>query len=197
MRDAGRWLESGWRRGLAALAVMLAAASASAAGREVAGVTLPDTTVYAGKTLTLNGAGLRTRFMFKVYVIGLYLEHPSTDAAAILAADEMRRAELHLLRALTADEIGSAIATAFEQNAGAAMPRLQARLDRLKAMFPAVEKDEVVALTYVPGKGTVVTAKGADVGSIEGKDFADVLFAVWIGSAPVDQTLKQALLGAR
>jgi hypothetical protein len=30
---------------------------------------------------------------------------------------------------------------------------------------------------------------------IEGKEFADVLFSVWIGDHPVDAALKQALLG--
>src|SRR5262245_60786655 len=95
-----------------------------AAGRDVAGVTLAETASVAGKTLTLNGAGLRTRFFFKVYVIGLYLERPATDAAPILAADSVRRAELHLLRALSGSEIASAIGGAFEQNAGEAGPRL-------------------------------------------------------------------------
>src|SRR5262249_30931445 len=154
------------RRGLRSLAVLVAALCTTArlaAAREVAGVNLPDSVAAAGKTLALNGAGVRTRFLFQVYVIGLYLEHPSTDAAAILGADGVRRAELHLLRALSGDEIGSAIGDAFERNAGASAAGLHERLERLKAMFPAVEKGEVIALTYVPGKGTVVTVKGADV----------------------------------
>ncbi len=172
-------------------------AGAPALGREVAGVTLPDTVTAGGRTLTANGAGLRTRFFFKVYVIGLYLEHPSTDAAAVLSADEVRRAELHMLRALTADEISNAIGTAFEQNAGASLPQLRTRLDKLKSMFPATEPGDVIALTYAPGAGTAVTVKGRPAGTIEGKDFADALFAVWIGANPVDPSLKQALLAGR
>src|SRR5262249_42735499 len=69
-------------------AVALAAVLAmppSAGAMEVADVNFPRTMQAGGKTLTLNGAGLRTRFMFKVYAIGLYLEHPATDAATILA----------------------------------------------------------------------------------------------------------------
>ena len=165
------------------------------AAREVAGVTLPETATVEGKTLVLNGAGIRTRLFFQVYVIGLYLERPATDAAAILADDSIRRAELHLLRALSGDEVASAIASAFEDNAGDAKPRLAERLDRLKAMFPAaVEARDTVVLTYVPGRGTSVVAKGKTGGPIEGKDFADVLFSVWIGAKPVDRSLKQALL---
>ncbi len=105
------------------LAVLLAVPlllvyTSPATAREVAGVTLPETTSASGKTLILNGAGLRTRFFFKVYVIGLYLERPATDAGVVLGADSVRRAELHTLRALSGPEIASAIGSAFEQNAG-------------------------------------------------------------------------------
>src|SRR5207249_7477598 len=123
---------------------LLVGAGRPTAGRDLAGVTLAETASVAGKTLTLNGAGLRTRFFFKVYVIGLYLERPATDAAPILAADSVRRAELHLLRALSGSGIASAIGDAFEQNAGEAGSRLRGRLDRFKAMFPAVEAGDAI-----------------------------------------------------
>ena len=179
----------------AALAVSLVATTGRpATAREVAGVALPDTSSAAGKALVLNGAGLRTRFFFKVYVIGLYLERPATDAGAVLQADSVRRAELHMLRALSGDEIASAVGSAFEQNAGDARGRLADRLQRFEKMFPAVEPGETVVLTYVPGSGTSVVAKGKEAGVIPGKDFADVLFAVWIGAKPVDPGLRQALL---
>jgi len=42
-----------------------------------------------------------------------------------------------------------------------------------------------IVITYVPGRGTIVTAKGAEKGIIEGKDFADALFSVWLGRNPV------------
>jgi len=47
--------------------------AASLLGREVAGVKMPDTVTVEGKTLKLNGMGLRKKVMFKVYVAGLYL----------------------------------------------------------------------------------------------------------------------------
>ena len=181
-------------RTVAVLLLLLALAAAPVAARDVAGVPLPDTAAVEGKTLVLNGGGLRTRFFFKVYVIGLYLERPATDAAAILGSDTIRSAQLHILRSLSGDEIGSAIRTAFEQNAGDAMSRLQDRLKRLESMFPAVATGDTIVLTYLPGRGTDVVAKGQQKGVIEGKDFADALFAVWIGEKPVDPELKKGLL---
>jgi hypothetical protein len=51
-----------------------------------------------------------------------------------------------------------------------------------------------VTLAYVPGRGTVIVGRGQETGVIEGEDFADVLFAVWIGTKPVERALRQALL---
>jgi hypothetical protein len=169
----------------------------TARGKEVAGVNFPPTLQAGGKTLQLNGVGLRTRFFIKVYAIGLYLEQPSTDAKAILAADQVRRAELHMLRSVSASEMAEAIGDAFTANAGSAGPQLQGRLDRFKSLFPAATSGEVITLTYTPGTGTVVGAGGKDLGTIEGKDFADVLFSAWIGAHPVDDSLKQGLLAGR
>jgi hypothetical protein len=30
---------------------------------------------------------------------------------------------------------------------------------------------------------------------VEGKDFADALFSVWLGQSPVDESLKNGMLG--
>ena len=184
------------RRAVACAAV-LSLLPVVAAAVEVAGVNFPTTVDTGGKMLTLNGAGIRTRYFFKVYAMGLYLEQPSTDAVAILGADSVRRAELHMLRSVPAAEMGNAVAEAIYANAGGTAAALKDRVERLKAMFPSAEQGEVITFTYVPGQGTVVAAKGKTVGTIEGKDFADALFAAWIGSSPVDSSLKQALLAGK
>lgn len=53
--------------------------------RELAGVTMPDSASAGGATLQLNGMGvLKKMIVFKVYVVGLYLEHPTADAQAAI-----------------------------------------------------------------------------------------------------------------
>jgi Chalcone isomerase-like len=165
------------------------------AGARVAGVDLPGSVTVAGRTLQLNGAGVRTRFFVKVYAIGLYLERVTADAGAVLAADETRHVELRLLRSLSADDITSAIVTAVEESAGDALPTLRSRLDRLRTMFRPAAAGESITLDYVPGTGTAISANGEPLGTLEGKDLADVLLSVWIGPAPLDAGLKRALLG--
>ena len=178
------------------LAALLSVAIVSPVfAREVAGVTLPDTATVEGKTLKLNGMGLRTKVVFKVYVLGLYLETPSRDATAIISSDQIKSLRMSLLRSVGGAKIAETIMEGFERNSKAQMGALKARLDKLRAMIPDVVKGDEIVLTYVPGKGTLVSAKGAEKGVIEGKDFADALFSVWLGANPAQEDLKKALLG--
>ncbi len=174
-------------------ALLCAAGLVSAA--EVSGVKMPDTLTVEGKTLKLNGAGLRKKVVFKVYVAGLYLETPSHDAAAVVSADSVKSMRLSILRSLEARKITEAIEEGFEKNSKPQLGALRARLARFNAMFPDVKEGDDIVMTYVPGKGTMVTAKGAEKGVIEGKDFADALFSVWLGANPVQEDLKAKLLG--
>ncbi|HYK42975.1 MAG TPA: chalcone isomerase family protein [Thermoanaerobaculia bacterium] len=175
------------------LLVLLCIAAISSAV-EVAGVNVPPTITVDGKTLHLNGAGLRTKLMFKVYVAGLYLENTSKDAAAIASSDQVKSMRLAILRSLKGKQVSEAIEEGFEKNSKTQMGALKTRLDKLGGMIPNVEKGDDIVLTYVPGKGTVVTVKGAEKGVVEGKDFADALFAVWLGGNPVQEDLKKELL---
>ncbi len=179
-----------------ALAVLACAVfSAVALAGEAAGVKLPDTMTVEGKTLKLNGIGLRKKMLFKVYVAGLYVENPSKSASTVIAADEAKSITLHVLRGLSGNQIGEAISDGFWHNSKAQMGTLTDRLQKLTAMFPAVVEGDEIVLTYLPGKGTSVSAKGQAKGVIEGKDFADALFSVWLGENPVQDDLKKALLG--
>ncbi len=161
---------------------------------EVAGVKMADTASVEGKTLKLNGMGLRKKVVFKVYVAGLYLETPSKDPAAVVSSDQIKSMRLHILRSLKGSQVTEAIAEGFERNSKAQLGALKARLDKLNAMIPDVVEGDQIVLTYAPGKGTVVSAKDVEKGVIEGKDFADALFSVWLGANPVQQDLKKALL---
>jgi Chalcone isomerase-like len=178
-----------------ALAFTLVLSTRLAAAVEISGVKLPDTISADGKTLTLNGAGVRKKAIFKVYVAALYLERASKDASAILASPESKSMRLHILRDLKSAQITDAISEGFERNSKEQLPKLQDRLKQLAQLIPDVAEGDEVGLTWVSDKGTVVTVRGTERGTITGRDFADALFAVWLGPDPVQQDLKMALLG--
>ena len=176
---------------VAALSLLFAVALLA---RDVSGVNVPETLSVEGKTRKLNGAGIRKKARFKVYVAALYAENPSKDAAALTSTDQIRSMRLHFLRDVKGDAVAEAISEGFERNSKAQMPALKDRLAKFNAMIPNVAEGDELVLTYVPGKGTIVSVKGAEKGVIEGKDFADALFTVWLGADPVQENLKADLL---
>jgi hypothetical protein len=178
------------------LAVTLACTlSFAALAKELAGVRAPDTITAGGKELKLNGLGLRKKAFFKVYVAALYLESTTKDASAILAADTVRRVEMTMLRDLGKEKIVEAVQEGFKKNSGEGLAKLQERLARFTAAIPDLKEGEKLTLMYVPGTGTSVAGGAAGSMTVEGKDFADALFSVWLGKEPVSESLRDGMLG--
>jgi hypothetical protein len=181
----------------AALAVLLCA---TASAREVAGVNVPDTLELAGKKLQLNGAGLRKKsFAFvpvKVYVGALYLEAPSSDAAAVVAADAPKAVRMVFMRSVTRSQFVDTLRDGFEANSPKEqVPSLLEKLKLIEPVVAALKEGSVLLLTYVPGAGTTLALEKGPSATVEGKEFADALFRNWLGKEPVQESLKEALLG--
>ena len=82
----------GTRDWLAVSAVAIIVLSGPPSAAQLAGVTLPDEVTLGGTVLRLNGIAFRTYSWLRIhiYVAGLYLEHPSHDAKAILDSQEKK-----------------------------------------------------------------------------------------------------------
>lgn len=179
---------------LAALAALALAAPVLA--REVAGVEFPATVTVGDQELKLNGAGIRKKFVFKVYAGGLYLAEPASDVKAIVAADRPKRVRMVFLRDVDKGKILGAFREGFEKNsAGPGLASLLARLERIAPALSDMRRGGELFVTYVPGEGTTVAVAGGGSATVEGKDFADAMFLNWLGSEPADSSLKEAFLG--
>lgn len=165
---------------------------------EVAGVKLADKAQVDSRELVLNGAGLRTRLFFKVYAIGLYLGEKQRDAAAVLAAPGPKRVTLHMLRDVGADTFSEALIEGLKANHSEADYRaLEPRVKQLEAIMAEVKeakKGMDIALDWT-GAATRVLVRGKPVGEIAGEDFYRALLRIWLGEHPVQDDIKQDLLG--
>jgi len=162
---------------------------------DLAGVTMPDSVQVDGSTLVLNGLGLREKFFIDVYVAGLYLPQKMTSGEKILAADTARRTVMHFVYDVDKGKICDAWKESLEANVPDASAELEKDFDTLCGWMEDLADGEAMTYTYVPGTGTTVSVKGQDKGTIEGKAFADALFASWIGEHPATKNLKKGLLG--
>jgi len=162
----------------------------------LAEVSLPDTAAVGGKTLLLNGLGLRKKMMFKVYVGGLYLEKKSGDAAAIIAADAPKRMVMHFIYSeVSKAKMAESFKEGFTHNAGALSAELKAQVDQFIAALDTMKEGEEMSVTYVPGAGTTLAIRGKEVLTLPGLDFAKAVFSVWLGDTPPTEDLKSGMLG--
>ena len=165
---------------------------------EVGGVKLDDKVSMGAQELVLNGAGVRTRVVFKVYVASLYLPQRAADLAGVLSKSP-RRIQLNILRTLSGDQLVDALNEGLAENNTAAelaavKPQVEALATIMKSFKELKEKD-VVTLDLVDG-ATRIGLNGEAKGSIGGDTFNQALTKVWLGDKPVQADLKKSLLGA-
>ena len=161
----------------------------------LAGVTMPDTQQVAGKTLVLNGLGLRTKFIAKVYVAGLYVEQKSSDANAIIKTDAPKRIVLQFLHVASKSQMTDAFNESFNDNTPDAMKTMKPDIDKLLAAIDAVKTGDQMVFTYVPGTGTTFAQGGQDKVTIPGAAFGQVMVSVWLGPKPPTADCKKGMLG--
>ena len=161
----------------------------------LAGVTLPDTEQVGSTKLVLNGLGLRTEFMVKVYVAGLYLEQKSSDPSAILKADAPNRIVMQFLHGASKNQMANAFKESFSDNTPDAMTTMKPDIDRLLGALEPVKVGDQMVFTYVPGTGTTFAINGQDKVTIAGSAFRPVLLSVWLGPKPPTANVKKGMLG--
>ncbi len=182
-------------RKLAPVVLLVIASMIDLRAATLAGVTLPDSVQAGGKTLVLNGLGLRTKFMVKVYVAGLYLEQKSSDANAILQSQGPKRLVMHFVRDVSKKQMADAFEEGFNDNAADAVKTMKGDIDRLLGALDDVKKDQEMVVTEVPGTGTTLSIAGKDRVTIPAPAFGRVMFSIWLGPKPPNSDLKKGLLG--
>src|SRR6266849_1858923 len=120
----------------ALLLLMLCAQLALAA--EIEGVKVDERVRIGSADLQLNGAGIRTRLIFKVYVGALYLPEKKSNATEVLALGGAKRVSMTLLRDLTARQLTDALEEGIRANSSEA--ELAALKDRLGAFIAAINE---------------------------------------------------------
>lgn len=177
----------------------------AAPAAEIEGVKLPDSVrvVEGGTDLVLNGAGVRTRFMFRVYVGALYVPKKTSVAHALINDAGAKRVLMHMLRDVPADQFADALEDGLKNNNPAEeLAKMDAQVKQLRAVFDVAKlakNGDVILIDYLPGSapgsGTRVTINGAVKATIAGEDFNRALLRVWLGEKPADNGLKKGMLG--
>ena len=183
----------------AIVAALIASAAPAARAAEHSGVQFDDSVRLAGTELQLNGVGLRSLFILKAYVAGLYVPARSTLAADLLAQTGPRRLALKMLVELSSERMMKAFRDGFTQNLNdsqltALRPQVEQFAESMRAMGPA-RKGDSIDIDLVDGQIQVLLNGQPRGGPIVGEALFNAILQVFIGPRPVDRDLKRGLLG--
>lgn len=195
MREEDRMATSRAARALAATLLLIAAAPRPGmAAADIEGVHFADQYQRDDVTLALHCVGLlRYKVLFKGYVAGLYLG--AGVAAEEALADVPKRLELSYFWSIKGSDFGTAGDEILARNVDPdTLARLRPRLQQINALYETVNPGDRYALTYLPGLGTELALNGRRKGIIPGADFAAAYFRIWLGTQPIDATLRDRLL---
>jgi hypothetical protein len=162
------------------------------------GVTIPRTIKFESNTLQLNGAGSRSKMWVDVYIQALYLSQLSQNPKEIINDNTGMSIRIEITSALVSSgKLTRAMHTGFEKSAGDRFETLKPKIELLKSyLAEEITRGDVFELTYNPTDSSVWVVKNAVLkGKVDGFEFKKVFFGIWLGDNPVDEELKNSLLG--
>lgn len=162
--------------------------------------TFAPTQVVQGTTLSVNGMGTRYKAIFKVYDLALYTPSKVSTPEALLALPGPKRLSFVALRDVPGTDLGLAFIKGLNSNSSPELVQKHAasstRLIEIFSGKPKLVSGDTFAMEYLPGKGTTFFIQGLPQGAPVGDaEFFGMVLKIWVGPAPADFKLKDALLG--
>ncbi|MBT9595421.1 MAG: chalcone isomerase family protein [Vitreoscilla sp.] len=167
---------------------------------DLAGAKFETVEQVGGAKLPLNGAGIRYKAIFKVYAAGLYLPTKTTTPEAVYAATGApRRIHIVMLRDIDGNELGKLFTQGMEKNSPreifAKSINGTIKMADLFSKRKKLASGESFSVDWIPNTGTVIMVNGKqEMEPIKEPEFFTALMSIWLGPAPADSQLKDALL---
>jgi len=162
---------------------------------EIGGVSVAPTATMGAKTLTLNGAGIRRKFFFKVYVGALYLDRKVASRGELLDDPGDKLIRMHFVyKKVERDKIVDAFAEGLRNNSPAVAGTAGAKafLSWFTSDFVAGDTVDIL----LASDGTVsATQNGKPLGTIRDPALSRAVLRIWFGDRPADADLEEGMLG--
>ena len=145
-------------KALLSVAVIAATLGTASATVDVAGVKYEEKLTVGGKELLLNGAGVRTKFIVKVYAAGLYLQSKEHTTEGVMKAAGPRRIRLVMMRDITSEDFGTAFMSGLNNNVSKEdKSKIIAQISKYGEMFAQIDslkKGDTLDTDWTPGVGS-------------------------------------------
>lgn len=167
---------------------------------EINGVIVPRNIEFKGHKLELNGFGTRSKLWFDVYVQALYLTTLSQDAKAICESETEMGIRIQIISSMvTSKKLSKALNKGLEKSVGENnIPKIKTQADQLEKLIgrEITKEGDAFNLIYNPADLSIWVYKNDKLeGKIVGSEFKKAFFGIWLSDNPVDEDLKNDLLG--
>ncbi|MBN1879186.1 chalcone isomerase family protein [bacterium] len=187
-------------RQLLLMAIIITMTATAAPAMEKGGISVPDT-FSPGDTevqLVMNGAGIRKKIGFKVYVGSLYLQEKTTDSKEVINVDEPMAITMDWLRNVAKEKIAETFSEGFKYSAGTDLDSLKPQIDMFLNSLKDASKSDKWKLIYTPALGTQLYFNDKLVVTIGDIAFKRALFGIWLLETDAftgDENLRDGMLG--
>ena len=155
-----------------------------------------------------NGSGIRSKLIINIYECSLYLNSKNSNHSEIIAADKPMAIRLKILtHFISSKDFIESTLGGFRVATNGQMALLSGRmaslemkiLQMLKPFEGGISKGDIFDMIYKPGTGTAIYKNGSHVTTVEGLDFKQVLFGVWLVEKPYNGCpgLRNGMLGLK
>ena len=181
------------------ISIFLVLSSVHTYAVNIKGIEIPEqiTQTDSNTELSLNGAGIRSKFIFDIYVGSLYLSSPSNSAKEILNSRFAKRITMHFLYdRIEKEKMTNSWNDGFEKNlTSKKFTELKPAIETFNSTFGDTLKGDEVVIDFFADNTTKVTINNLEKARINNANFQRALLSIWLGEAPVDEDLKLAMLG--
>ena len=173
---------------------LLLAGAAVAQPVVVEGARYDTSIVLGGEALLLNGVGVRKRFVFDIYVGGLYVPKKAARTEDLVRQPGPKRVALRFLRDVEGELFVDSLHAGLKANhTDAELARWKNHVETLTTTIKTIalaRRGDTVFFDYTPQDGTRVSVNGVTRGPlIAGEDFYAAVLRVWLGETPADAGL--------
>lgn len=163
----------------------------------ISGTKIPqDLKINTQDTLQLYGAGSRTIFWIDVYLVAVYFNGNDYTAQQLIDANETMGLRLYMKSSLVSkSRIKTAIERGFNKSTNGNYKKYKTRIeDMIDSFEEEIYKNDVIDLIYHPSGETRFYKNNKYLGTVQGIDFKEALFGIWLSENAVDSGLKEEIL---
>jgi hypothetical protein len=172
-------------RGVRWLVLVMTLVASTAQARMMSGVRLPEAIQLQGQELALAHMALKEVLFFDIYVWGLYLEGEPRSAREAIEFQGPKQLQLHFRRDVGREQLAGAFRDFLRDSRVMRSPEMLRSAEQLVRSLRGVRKGGSLLITYLPGRGLLVSGDASRGALIPGKAFADVLFDAWLRENPI------------